>query len=181
MKSPTLIKALREAKILDSIRAVFVEYPSLEEVVQSFCGYLSLVPAKVKGGRPLLVDCLSMATNEYQKAKRMARHDSEVKPQLAFVSGMLHMTPTLLQIRICAPSHIEHESVCWVPFAESISDFCERYPLAEQYEEPCAARSSLTDAQARELVAARVLPATLAKFFIRAAEPSPEVSAELVS
>lgn len=181
MKSPTLIKALRDAKILDNIRAVFVEYPSLEDVVETFCAYISLVPAKTKGGRPLLVDCLFMAVQEFQKSKRIARHDREAKPQLAFVAGMLHLTPTLLQIRICSPSHVEHESVCWVPFAESISDFCERYPKAEQYEEPCAARGSLTDAQARELVAARVLPATLAKFFIRAAETALEPDAELVS
>ena len=181
MKSPSLIKALRDAKVLDNIRAVLVEYPSLEDVVETFCGYLSMVPSKVKGGRPLIIDCLAFAVQEFQKSKRLARHDTEARPQLAFVEGLLHATPTLLQIRICAPSHIEHESVCWVPFAESISDFCNRYPRAEQYDEPCAARGSLTDAQARELVAARVLPATLAKYFIRAVETKSEATADAMS
>ena len=181
MKSPSLIKALRDAKILDNIRTVLVEYPSLEDVVEAFCAYLSMVPARVKGGRPLIVDCLALAVQEFQRCKRIARHDADAKPQLAFVEGLLHATPTLLQIRICSPSHVEHESVCWVPFAESISEFCNRYPRAEQYDEPCAARGSLTDAQARELVAARVLPATLAKFFIRAAETKLVATEDAVS
>lgn len=179
MKSPTLIKALRDANILDNIRAVFVEYPSLEDVVEPFCAYISMVPSKVRGGRPLIVDCLALAIQEFQKCKRLARHDSDARPQLAFVEGLLYSTPTLLQIRICSPSHIEHESVCWVPFAESISEFCDRYPLAQQYDEPCAARGSLTDAQARELVAARVLPATLAKFFIRTSENAVEATEDV--
>ena len=172
MKSNSLNEALRKAKILDSLREVVSESPPLQEIIHAFQGYVSLLPEI--DGRPFVVECLAVANTHYRRAARNVRIKGATSPEIAFLTGLFEAAPRLLDQSICAPSHVDGEFVCWVPFAESITDFLSRYPGATLLNEPCPERQMMDDAELRQLMAARILPVNWAKAFLNPDTRQPE-------
>jgi hypothetical protein len=168
MKSQSVISALRTADLLEEVRELVARIKSITTSLDAFTHYLTVLPpARISDphAEPLVVACVRNALAAVNRLSNTATPQPEI--ERAFIVALFELAPRVVDMSIC---HMDIEdpeqSECWVPFAESISEFLSRYPHAKVVDAPSLHRHDLGDEVVRELMVARILPAELAVLFV---------------
>jgi hypothetical protein len=159
LKNNALIDAAKKARLFDDLRRVLAVMPALADLIDVFATYVSITPPADPtraNSEPLVIACLRDALHSVisPNGKIDPSRDAEKK----FITALFHQATKLLDMSVCVPDTDEEPGHCWVPFAESLADYLDRFPSAQIVDTPCPQRTYIDDALARVMVAARVLP-----------------------
>jgi len=159
MMQPNVQKALKAANLSDDLRAVFVQMPSLKGPTVALLDYLTLLPTttnqRTREAEPIAIACIRSAIDASRSSD--GNFYSSHAEMYRFVRGLFEPFPAILRVTIAYVDPDDEDTECWVPFAESVAQFVERYPGATQINEPSPLVEFADDQRIRLIGAARIL------------------------
>lgn len=151
--------ALKAAGLFDDLRLIFTSMPALEKPTLALIDYMTLLPTGTRpgGGRPepIALSCVRSAIDAARASD--GKFYGSLDEMHRYIRGLFEPFPALLKVSICYVDPDGENSVCWVPFAESVAEFVARYPSAEQIDEAAPMAAASSDQRIRLLGAARIL------------------------